>query len=100
MKFINLTGDDIAYILNQSGLGNDYYRHFARYSNDNILALYYRDFMDLIYDYGYVKEDTIDEKIKILKWAYDNEYTWEHYTMNRLFSIVNRVENVYNESTL
>ena len=98
MKFINLTGDDIAYILNQSGLGNDYYRHFARYSNDNILALYYRDFMDLIYDYGYVKEDTIDEKIKILKWAYDNEYTWEHYTMNRLFSIVNRVENVYNEN--
>ncbi len=103
MEFINLTGKDVVNILRQSELGNDYYRHFARYSNDNIFALYYRDFMDLNYDdmiYGYkhVNEDIIDEKIRILKWSYDNEYTWEHYTMNRLFSIVNRLEDVYSEN--
>lgn len=93
MKVINLTGNEVLDGLHASpvdGKWGDYYRKFAKYDKDNILALYYKD-LDL--DTNRVV-DLLD-KISILKKCKDMEYTWEHYTMCQLFSLINRLERIY-----
>ena len=53
-----------------------------------MLGLYYKE---LSSQYG----ESLDERIEVNKFCWNQEYTWEHYRMNRLFSLVNRLEEIY-----
>ena len=93
MEIVNLTEKEVLYGLKSPKIygeyWGDYYRKFTEYDKDNILGLYYKKLLNI--------ETPCELKslIDIEKSCWDNEYTWEHYTVNRLFSLVNRLENVY-----
>lgn len=95
MKFVNLTSEDVLYGLKSPKIygvhEGDYYRKYTEYDKDNILALYYKKLLSAS-DKG-----NLNREIETKKWAYNFEWTWEHYTMCRLFCLVNRLEEVYEE---
>ena len=90
MKIINLSAEDVLDGLVSPKIygvyWGDYYRKFIEYDKDNILALYWKNLMNV------KDKKTLDDEISTRKWAYTFEYTWEHYTMCRLFSLINRLE--------
>lgn len=93
MQIVNISERDIIRGLDSPSIygkyWGDYYRKFTEYDKDNILGLYYKK-IDL------KNYDSLDESIKTIKECTENEYTWEHYSMCRLFSLVNRLEEAYN----
>lgn len=95
MKIVNLSAEDVLAGLESPKIYGvycgDYYRKFTEYDKDNFLALYWKNLMNV------KDKKTLDDEIRTRKWAYTSEYTWEHYTMCRLFSLINRLEDVYDE---
>ena len=93
MQIVNLSREDIVYGLKSPAIHGefegDYYRKFTEFDKDNILGLYFKD---LMLDYPC---ETLDSRIETLKTCADAEYTWEHYKITELFSLVNRLEDFY-----
>ena len=88
MKIVNLSAKKVL-----NGLSSnvyDYYRVVSEYDKNNMLGLYYKDLLSQ-------QGESLDERIATNKFCWDQEYTWEHYRMNRLFSLINRLEEVYKE---
>lgn len=93
MEIVNLSAEDVIYGLKSPGIygvhEGDYYRKFTEYNKDNILALYYKNLLTV------KDKKSLDNEIDSRKWACNFEWTWEHYTMCRLFRLINRLEEVY-----
>ena len=93
MKIVNLTASDVLYGLNSPKIygvhEGDYYRKFTEYDKDNILGLYYKNLLNV------KDKKSLDYEIDTRKCACNFEWTWEHYTMCRLFRLINRLEEVY-----
>ena len=86
MKIINLSEEEVLNgIKSKEG---DYYRVFSEYDENDMLGLYYKELSSQY-------TNSLDEIIEVNKFCWNQEYTWEHYRMNRLFSLVNRLEEVY-----
>ncbi len=92
MQIVNLSEKDVLRGLESPEIygkyWGDYYRKFTEYNKDNILGLYYK-----ILDYG--NYGSLENLIAVRKKSADSEYTWEHYSMCRLFTLINRLEEVY-----
>ncbi len=95
MEIVNLSAEDVLYGLESPKIyglyEGDYYRKFTDYDKDSILALYYKKLLAV------KDKKTLDMEISTRKWSINFEYTWEHYTMCRLFTLVNRLEEVYED---
>lgn len=96
MQIVNLTAQDVldgiqAPKINGKYWG-DYYRKFADFDKDNVLGLYYKQL-----DYKKNDIQSLDRRILDNKECCDFEYTWEYYSMGHLFSLVNRLEETYEE---
>lgn len=92
MQIVNLSEKDVIRGLESPKIygehWGDYYRKFTEYDKNNILGLYYK-----ILDYS--NYGSLENLIAIRKKCADSEYPWEHYSMCRLFTLINRLEEAY-----
>lgn len=94
MNIINVDSETVLYCLNEGTVAGkkmaDCRRKFVLYTDDTILGLYYRDF-----NIGTTTKRKLDRMVSLNKECY-NVFgeTWEHFTVNRLFNLINRLEEV------
>ena len=92
MQIVNLSEKDVLRGLESPKIygkyWGDYYRKFTEYDKDNILGLYYKKL-------DFEKYESLDDLIEVRKKCENSEYTWEHYEICRLFTLINRLEEVY-----
>ena len=94
MQIVNLTEKDIFNGLKSPEIygkyWGDYYRKFTDYDMNNILGLYHKSLL-------YSNPEELDYIIKTEKSCWNQEYTWEHYSMCRLFTLISRLEEAYED---
>ena len=95
MEIVNFTEKDVDDALNlTSAYGwGDHYRKYTEYDRKNIAGIYWKYFDDRFIHAANIKP--ISEVIKSMKECSNFEFTWEHYHLERLFALINRLENVY-----
>ena len=96
MELYNIGSKEIADILDKEGTSDDY-RKMVYFDENNALAFYYKDFLDL-QDHSV---ESIDKEVKLNKKLWNQfEYTWEHYKLMPKITLINRLEEIKGISKL
>ena len=97
MDFININAKDVEMCLKQKNIAEyaDYYRKYIYFGEEDVLGLYYKEFINL----DKMNEKSIEKHISSRKNILSNidEWTWEHHTIESLFKKINRIVDAQKE---